>query len=43
MPGMADVTGDSLSASLVRAAFLAQTRWKAVKSPTARRYWSCTR
>jgi benzoyl-CoA reductase/2-hydroxyglutaryl-CoA dehydratase subunit BcrC/BadD/HgdB len=38
MPGMADVTGDSLSASLIRAAFLAQTRWKAVKSPTARRY-----
>lgn len=38
MPGMADVTGDSLGASLIRAAFLAQTRWKAVKSPTARRY-----
>jgi hypothetical protein len=35
---MVDVTGDSLSASLVRAAFLAQTRWKAVKSPTARNY-----
>ena len=26
MPGMADVTGDSFSASLIRAAFLAQTR-----------------
>jgi hypothetical protein len=38
MPGMADITGDSLSASLIRTAFLAQTRWKAVKSPTARRY-----
>jgi benzoyl-CoA reductase/2-hydroxyglutaryl-CoA dehydratase subunit BcrC/BadD/HgdB len=38
MPGMADVTGDSLSASLIRAAFLAQTRWKALKTPTARRY-----
>ncbi len=38
MPGMADVTGDSLSASLVRTAFLAQTRWKALKDPTARRY-----
>jgi len=38
MPGMADVTGDSFSASLIRAAFLAQIRWKALKSPTARRY-----
>jgi len=38
MPGMADVTGDSLSASLIRGAFLAQTRWKAMKSRTARRY-----
>ncbi len=38
MPGMADVTGDSLSASLIRTAFLAQTRWKALKSSTARRY-----
>jgi len=38
MPGMADVTGDSLSASLIRAAFLAQTRWKAMKTRTARRY-----
>lgn len=35
---MADVTGDSLSASLIRAAFLAQTRWKAMQSRTARRY-----
>jgi hypothetical protein len=38
MPGMADITGDSLSASLIRTAFLAQTRWKALKSPTARHY-----
>ncbi len=38
MPGMADITGDTLSASLVRTAFLAQTRWKALKNPTARRY-----
>ena len=38
MPGMADVTGNSFSASLIRAAFLAQTRWKAIKSPTARNY-----
>jgi benzoyl-CoA reductase/2-hydroxyglutaryl-CoA dehydratase subunit BcrC/BadD/HgdB len=38
MPGMADVTGDSFSASLIRTAFLAQTRWAAMKSRTARRY-----
>jgi len=38
MPGVADLTGDSLSASLVRAAFLAQTRWKALQSRTARTY-----
>jgi benzoyl-CoA reductase/2-hydroxyglutaryl-CoA dehydratase subunit BcrC/BadD/HgdB len=38
MPGLADLTGDSLSASLVRAAFLAQTRWKALQSRTARTY-----
>jgi benzoyl-CoA reductase/2-hydroxyglutaryl-CoA dehydratase subunit BcrC/BadD/HgdB len=38
MPGMADVTGDSLSASLIRATFLAQTRWNAMKARTARRY-----
>ncbi|NLO27974.1 MAG: 2-hydroxyacyl-CoA dehydratase [Actinobacteria bacterium] len=38
MPGMADITGDSFSASLVRAAFLAQTRLKALQSRTARRY-----
>ena len=38
MPGMADVTGNSLSASLIRTAFLAQTRWKAMQSRTARRY-----
>lgn len=33
-----DLTGGSLSASLVRAAFLAQTRLKALQSRTARRY-----
>ncbi len=38
MPGMADVTGDSFSASLIRAAFLAQTRWKAIQSRSARGY-----
>jgi benzoyl-CoA reductase/2-hydroxyglutaryl-CoA dehydratase subunit BcrC/BadD/HgdB len=38
MPGMADVTGDSLSSSFIRAAFLAQTRWTAMTSRTARRY-----
>jgi hypothetical protein len=38
MPGMADVTGDSFSASLIRTAFLAQIRWKAMQSRTARRY-----
>ncbi len=38
MPGMAELTGDSLSASLVRAAFLAQTRWKALHTRTARAY-----
>jgi benzoyl-CoA reductase/2-hydroxyglutaryl-CoA dehydratase subunit BcrC/BadD/HgdB len=38
MPGMADVTGDTFSASLIRAAFLAQTRWKAIQSRTGRRY-----
>ncbi len=38
MPGMADVTGDSFSASLIRTAFLAQTRWKAMQSRTGRRY-----
>jgi len=38
MPGMADITGDSLGSSLIRTAFLAQTRWKAMQSRTARRY-----
>jgi benzoyl-CoA reductase/2-hydroxyglutaryl-CoA dehydratase subunit BcrC/BadD/HgdB len=38
MPGMADVTGDSLSASLIRTAFLAQTRMKAMRSRTANAY-----
>jgi benzoyl-CoA reductase/2-hydroxyglutaryl-CoA dehydratase subunit BcrC/BadD/HgdB len=38
MPGMADVTGNSFSASFVRTAFLAASRWKAVQSRTARAY-----
>jgi benzoyl-CoA reductase/2-hydroxyglutaryl-CoA dehydratase subunit BcrC/BadD/HgdB len=38
MPGMADVTGNSLSASLIRTAFLTQTRWKAIQNRTARGY-----
>jgi hypothetical protein len=38
MPGMADITRDSVGASLIRTAFLAQTRWKAMQSRTARRY-----
>lgn len=38
MPGMADVTGDGFSAALIRTAFLAQTRWKAMQARTARRY-----
>jgi len=38
MPGMADVTGNSLSGSLIRTAYLAQTRWKAMQARTARRY-----
>jgi hypothetical protein len=38
MPGMADVTGNSLSASLIRTAYLSQIRWKALQSRTARRY-----
>jgi benzoyl-CoA reductase/2-hydroxyglutaryl-CoA dehydratase subunit BcrC/BadD/HgdB len=38
MPGMADVTGDSFGASLIRTAFLAQTRWKAMQARTARSY-----
>jgi hypothetical protein len=35
---MADVTGDGISAALIRTAFLAQTRWKAMQARTARRY-----
>ncbi|MCX8033275.1 MAG: 2-hydroxyacyl-CoA dehydratase family protein [Thermoleophilia bacterium] len=38
MPGLDNITGDSLSASLVRAAFLAQTRVRALQHRTARRY-----
>ena len=38
MPGMADVTGEGTRASLIRAAYLAQTRWKAIQARTARRY-----
>lgn len=38
MPGMADVTGNSLSASLIRAAFLTTTRLKAMQGRTARGY-----
>jgi hypothetical protein len=35
---MADVTGDSFSASLIRTAFLTQTRVKTLRSRTAKRY-----
>ncbi|MBN1321229.1 MAG: 2-hydroxyacyl-CoA dehydratase [Thermoleophilia bacterium] len=38
MPGMADVTGDSFNAALIRTAYLAQTRFKAMRARTARRY-----
>jgi hypothetical protein len=38
MPGMADVTGNSLTASLIRTAFLTATRWKAAQTRTARAY-----
>ena len=38
MPGMADVTGDSFGAALIRTAYLAETRWKAIRARTARRY-----
>lgn len=38
MPGMADVTGEGTRAALIRAAYLAQTRWKAIQARTARRY-----
>ena len=35
---MADVTREGTKASLIRAAYLAQIRWKAMQSRTARRY-----
>jgi benzoyl-CoA reductase/2-hydroxyglutaryl-CoA dehydratase subunit BcrC/BadD/HgdB len=38
MPGMADVTGSSLNASLIRAAFLASMRLKAFQTRTSRAY-----
>jgi len=38
MPGLADATGGSVSASLIRTAFLANTRWRAIRTCTARRY-----
>jgi len=38
MPGLDNIGGDSISASLVRAAFLAQTRLRAFQYRTARRY-----
>jgi hypothetical protein len=38
MPRLSDATGDSLSAVMVRTAYLAQTRYKALRSRTARRY-----
>ncbi len=38
MPGMADVTGTSLNASLIRAALLASMRLKALQTRTARAY-----
>jgi hypothetical protein len=38
MPGLDDATGGSLSASMIRSAFLARTRYKALRARTARRY-----
>ncbi len=38
MPGMADVTGNSLRASLLRGTFLTATRLKAMQTRTARGY-----
>jgi benzoyl-CoA reductase/2-hydroxyglutaryl-CoA dehydratase subunit BcrC/BadD/HgdB len=38
MPGMADVTGNTLNAALIRAAFLGSLRLKAIQSRTARDY-----
>jgi benzoyl-CoA reductase/2-hydroxyglutaryl-CoA dehydratase subunit BcrC/BadD/HgdB len=38
MAGLTDATGDSLSATLIRTAFLTQTRYRAIQARTARRY-----
>ena len=38
MPGFNDATGDSFNASLIRTAFLTRTRYRAIRSRTARRY-----
>jgi hypothetical protein len=38
MPGLDDATGGSLSASMIRTAFLARTRYRAMRARTARRY-----
>ena len=38
MPGLTDAIGDTLSASLIRTAFLARTRYRALHERTARRY-----
>ncbi len=38
MPGMTDVTGNSLSAALLRTALLAAVRWNAMQTRTARVY-----
>ncbi len=38
MPGLADVTGEGTRAAVIRTAYLAQVRWKAMQARTARRY-----
>lgn len=38
MPGLSDATGDSLSSVMIRTAYLTQTRYKAIRSRTARLY-----
>jgi benzoyl-CoA reductase/2-hydroxyglutaryl-CoA dehydratase subunit BcrC/BadD/HgdB len=38
MAGLTDATGDSLGATLIRTAFLTQTRYRAIQARTARRY-----
>ncbi len=38
MPGFSDATGNTLNASLIRTAFMAQTRYRALHERTARRY-----